>query len=224
MYQILITNDDGIQSPGLKALEVALSPLGRVVVVAPDRERSAVSHAITIHAPVEYHQLASNRFAVEGTPADCVIAALLRILTEPPSLVVSGVNRGLNIGEDILYSGTVAAASEAAVQGLPAIAVSAHADYKSAAEVGARIAARVLEEGLPRDVVLNVNYPEDWNGEFRLTRQGSRSVQPLTDYEAIASGCVSICPLQINRTADGHFDRFAEWPDQLKGLKAQSLG
>jgi 5'-nucleotidase len=219
MHQILITNDDGIQSPGLEALEIALSHLARVTVVAPDRERSAASHAITIHESVEYHQLAPNRFAVEGTPADCVIAALLRILNEPPALVVSGVNRGLNVGEDILYSGTVAAASEAALQGLPAIAVSARADYKSAAEVAARIAARVLEEGLPPDVILNVNYPENWNGEFRLTRQGCRSVEPHTDYEALASGCVSICPLQINRTADGHFDHFARWADELKGLK-----
>ncbi len=224
MHQILITNDDGIESPGLIALETALSPLGRVIVVAPDRERSAASHAITIHHPVEYRQISWNRFAVEGTPADCVIAALLRILPEPPTLVVSGVNRGLNIGEDILYSGTVAAASEAAVQGLPAIAVSARSDYKSAAEVAARIAVRVLQEGLPRDVILNVNFPDDWTGEFRLTRQGSRSVQPLTDHEAIACGYVSICPLQINRTADAEFHRFARWTDQLNGLNTPLVG
>src|SRR5215831_1531416 len=108
MQRILITNDDGIDSPALRALEQSLSGMGLVTVVAPDRERGA------------------NRFAVEGTPADCVIAALLRIFREPPSLVISGVNCGSNLGSDILYSGTVAAAFEATLQGIPSIAVSAH--------------------------------------------------------------------------------------------------
>jgi 5'-nucleotidase len=213
----LITNDDGINSPQLAALERALADLGRVTVVAPDRERSATSHGITLNQPVPYLQVAPNRFAVEGTPADCVITALLKIMNQPPSLVVSGINCGSNIGTDILYSGTVAAASEAALQGIPAIAVSAHsgADFLSAAQVGARIAAQVLEEGLPPDVILNVNYPLKWNGEFRLTRQGLRSAEPLTDYEALASGFVSISPLHINRTAHGHFDHFTGWSEQL---------
>src|SRR6185436_2758015 len=134
-YQILITNDDGIHSPALAALETVVADLGHVTMVAPDRERSATSHCITIDQAVAYQQLAKNRFAVDGTPADCVIAAIRRILSEPPSLVISGVNRGSNIGTDILYSGTVAAAFEAAHHGVPAIAVSAHfrADYASAA-------------------------------------------------------------------------------------------
>ena len=218
-HEILITNDDGIESPALAALETALSHFGRVTVVAPDRERSAASHCITLHEPVVYHPLGSNRFAVQGTPADCVIAALDRILKEPPALVISGVNRGLNVGDDIMYSGTVAAASEAVLQGIPAIAVSASgfqtSDYVSAAQVAARIAVRVLEEGLPPDVLLNVNYPAPCNGEFRLTRQGRRSAAVtnghLTDCEAMAAGYVSICPLQINRTAHAHFDHFNRW-------------
>jgi len=217
MHQILITNDDGIESPALNALETSLASIGAVTVVAPDRERSATSHGITLGQPVCYRELAPNRFSVEGTPADCVIAALLRIFQRPPSLVISGVNRGSNLGSDILYSGTVAAAFEATLQRIPSIAVSAHsqADFASAAEVAARIAGQVLEFGLPPDVILNVNYPLVWNGEFRLTCQGRNAAEPLTDYEALALGYVSISPLQINRTAHMHFDHFTGWTDQL---------
>jgi len=225
MRHILITNDDGIHSPALAALETALAELGNVTVVAPDRERSATSHGITLQRPIRHVRLAPNRYAVEGTPADCVITALMQLLTEPPSLVVAGVNCGSNIGSDILYSGTVAAASEATLQGVPAIAVSAHsgADYALAAEVGARIAAQVLEHGLPQDVILNVNYPLQWNGEFRLTRQGLRAVEPLTDYEALALGYVSISPLHINRTAHKHFDHFSSWTEQLSATQTAKL-
>jgi 5'-nucleotidase len=221
--EILITNDDGIESPALTALEIALSHLGRITVVAPNRERSAASHGITIHEAVRYLKIAPNRFAVEGTPADCVIAALLRIMEEPPALVIAGVNRGTNLGDDIMYSGTVAAATEAALQGIPAIAISAFlgSDYKSAADVGAVIAARVLREGMPPDVVLNINYPAEWNGEFRLTRQGRRSAEPLTDHEALALGFVSICPLLINRTAHEHFAHFRSWTGKIGHKKAQ---
>ena len=217
MHRILITNDDGIESPALKALETSLAGIGTVTVVAPDRERSATSHGITLGQAVSYRELAPNRFSVEGTPADCVIAALLRIFQQPPSLVISGVNRGSNLGSDILYSGTVAAAFEATLQGIPSIAVSAHsqADFGSAAEIATRIAGHVLEFGLPPDVILNVNYPLVWNGEFRLTRQGRNALEPLTDYEALALGYVSISPLQINRTAHMHFDHFTGWTDQL---------
>ena len=225
--EILLTNDDGVQSPALEALEKVLGHLGRVAVVAPDRERSAASHCITIHEPVAYHQIAPNRFAVQGTPADCVITALMRILDEPPKIVISGINRGSNVGHDILYSGTVAAAFEAALQGIPAIAVSAYEfenlDFALAAQVAARIAARVLEGGLPPDVILNVNYPRDWNGEFRLTRQGRRPAEPLSDYEALAAGYVSICPLQINRTAHLHLEHFTRWTEQLSVWQGAKL-
>jgi 5'-nucleotidase len=211
MQQILLTNDDGIESDALAALEAALARLGHdLMVVAPDRERSAASHCITIDQLVPFEQLAANRFAVQGTPADCVIAAVDRILSEPPALVISGINRGCNLGRDISYSGTVAAASEGALQGIPSIAVSAHhllSDFAPAAEVASRIAQQVLEHGLPPDVILNVNYPLEWNGEFRLTRQGrGRLSEPLTDYEALRSGYVSISPLHIDRTAHTHFE------------------
>jgi 5'-nucleotidase len=248
MYQILITNDDGIQSPGLLALVPALSQLGRVTVVAPDREMSATSHCITLNQPLRYHQVAPNRFAVQGTPADCVILASLQIFEEHPDLVVSGINRGLNVGDDISYSGTVAAAFEAALQGTPAIAVSSFPlekpDFTAAAQVAARIAARVLEDRLPPDVILNVNYPDVWNGEFRMTRQGRRAGKTVlvenmdasgreyfwlheelhdergptagTDYEALAAGFVSITPLQINRTAQRYLERFSRWAEGFK--------
>jgi 5'-nucleotidase len=136
--------------------------------------------------------------------------------------VISGVNRGSNLGIDILYSGTVAAAFEAALQEIPAIAVSAHprADYTSAAQVAARIAAQVIERGLPPDVILNINYPLEWNGEFRLTRQGRRSPEPLTDCEALGLGYVSISPLHINRTAHTHFDHVARWTEWLGAAQA----
>ena len=121
---ILLTNDDGIQSPALDAMENALAPLGRVTIVAPDREMSASSQSLTLNQPLRYHKVAPNRYAVQGTPADCVILASLRILEYKPSLVVSGVNRGANVGDDIAYSGTVAGALEAALQGIPGIAIS----------------------------------------------------------------------------------------------------
>ena len=125
-YQILITNDDGIQSPAVEALETALADLGHVTVVAPDREMSATSHCITLNQPLRYHQVGPDRYSVQGTPADCVILASLRILKEKPSLVISGVNCGANVGDDISYSGTVAAAFEAALQGIPGIAISTY--------------------------------------------------------------------------------------------------
>jgi 5'-nucleotidase len=248
--QILVTNDDGIQSPALDALETALSGLARITVVAPDREMSATSQCITLNQPLRYHRLADNRYAVQGTPADCVILASLRILHRKPDLVISGVNRGHNVGDDVAYSGTVAAAFEAALQGIPGIAVSTFArvnpDFTEAAQVAARIAARVLDVGLPQDVILNVNHPEVWNGGIRLTRQGRKAGktvlvenldprgreyfwlheelhaqnsdpgnQPLTDYAAVISGFVSICPLQLDRTAHLYFDHFTRWMDLL---------
>ena len=177
--RILITNDDGIGAPALSILETELRELGRTTVVAPDREMSAQSHSITLNRPLRYHPAGSGRFAVDGTPADCVILACLRILEERPDLLISGINRGRNVGDAILYSGTIAAASEGASQGIPSIAVSLeyseHMDYASAAEITAVIAHRILEDGLPSGVLLNVNVPSEWNGGVVLTRQGEKA-------------------------------------------------
>jgi 5'/3'-nucleotidase len=245
---ILLTNDDGVHSPGFDALESALSDLGTVTIVAPDREMSASSQSLTLNTPLRYHQIAPNRYAVTGTPADCVILAAIKILLEKPALVISGINRGLNVGDDIAYSGTVAGAFEGSLQGMPAMAVSTYSrdvepDYAGAAKVAAQLAAKVLRDGLPPDVVLNVNFPKEWNGGLRLTRQGRRAGKtvlvenmdprgreyfwlheelhhpspstngddPMTDYAAIRSGYVSVCPLQLDRTATPYLDRFTKW-------------
>jgi 5'-nucleotidase len=176
---ILLSYDDGIHSFAFNALESALAGIARLTIVAPDREMSASSQSLTLNQPLRYHQVAPNRYAVQGTPADCVILASIKILEEKPDLVISGINRGLNIGDDIAYSGTVAGALEAALQGLPGIAVSAYPrpepDFENAARVAAIIARKVLKDGLPPDVILNVNFPEQWNGEVRVTRQGRRA-------------------------------------------------
>jgi len=162
---ILVTNDDGIDAPGLKALEAELSALGDVWTVAPATEQSAVSHAITLWNPLRIHAKSEQRFAVTGTPTDCVYIALSTILPRRPSLCVSGINHGANLGDDVIYSGTVAGASEATLQDIPAIAVSL-ASYKSqnfevAAKAAKRIARAVLSRRLPRGVMLNVNVPKD---------------------------------------------------------------
>lgn len=161
---ILVTNDDGFHAPGIQALEKALLALGDVWVVAPDSQQSAVSHSISLHRPLRVQTPAPQRFMVDGTPVDCVMLAVRHLLPRRPDLVVSGVNAGANLGDDVTYSGTVAGAYEGMLQGLPAIAVSdvsyspVHLD--TAARVAAMIGREVLAEGLPPDTVLNVNVPD----------------------------------------------------------------
>ena len=178
---ILVSNDDGIQSEGISALEEALKTVGEVYTVAPDRERNAVSHALTLHRPLRVQELADRRFAVDGTPTDCVNLAVKGFLPVRPQLVVSGINKGPNLGDDVMYSGTVSAAIEGVLLGIPSIAVSiaAFRDYsfEVAAEFAAGLASRVLEKGIPPDTLLNVNVPHLPAREikgFRITRQGKR--------------------------------------------------
>ncbi|MEW5735863.1 MAG: 5'/3'-nucleotidase SurE [Thermodesulfobacteriota bacterium] len=185
--KILLTNDDGIHAPGLLALEEVLRARHEVTVVAPDRERSAISHAITLNVPLRAIVQNSGRaraFAVTGTPADCVKLALLELLESPPDIVLSGVNPGPNVGVNLNYSGTVSAAKEAAILGHKAIAVSvAGRDGKAfapAAEFAEALARKVMEKGLPRGVFLNVNYPDAEPSAVqgvRICRQGSASIQ-----------------------------------------------
>jgi len=187
---ILITNDDGITAPGLSALADALSACGEIVVVAPDRERSAVSHALTLHSPLRAWQHRPGWFAVDGTPTDCVNLGVHGLFEQRPELVVSGINRGGNMGDDITYSGTVSAAMEATLMGVPALAVSLDmdgawpADYHVAAEYACRVVAMIRERGLPPDTFLNVNVPacpaEDIRG-ICLTRQGKRVYSDLVE-------------------------------------------
>jgi 5'-nucleotidase len=179
---ILLTNDDGYGAPGLAALEHALAELGRVTVVAPDREQSSTSHALTLHRPLRVRHHGERHFSVDGTPTDCVYLGVVRPLADPPQLVVSGINRGLNVGDDVTYSGTVAAAFEAALLGVPAFAVSLDAraeggageDYGPAARLALEVARRLLEQPLPPDTILNVNVPGGDPHGVRFTRQGKR--------------------------------------------------
>ncbi|HUZ88393.1 MAG TPA: 5'/3'-nucleotidase SurE [Candidatus Acidoferrales bacterium] len=192
MARILVTNDDGVASPGLHALYRALAPLGEVLLVAPDVERSSIGHAITTHTPLrvaEYRDRAGALVGhtVNGTPADCVKIAIGCI---HPSrrfdLAVSGVNRGQNTGTSIIYSGTVSAATEARILGVKSIAVSLDSsdpqDWSVAAEFGARVARQVLQRGLPDKVLLNVNVPALPAGQIRgvrVTRQGQSGFEEV---------------------------------------------
>jgi 5'-nucleotidase len=179
MAHILITNDDGIQAEGLRALVRAVEGLGTTSVVAPSHERSAAAQSLTLRQPIFWDQVGEREWAVEGTPADSVVLALNKLLPNRPDLVISGVNRGANLGENVFYSGTVGAAMEAAINHIPAIAVSvAHKGrrfrFEEAAKFARDLAQMVLSEGLPDGVLLNVNVPLSWNGSVRFTRQSKK--------------------------------------------------
>jgi 5'-nucleotidase len=179
MLRVLLTNDDGIQAPGLSALADALATIADVTVVAPSGERSGASHSISVRRPVTCEQVGDRRWSVDGTPADTVIIALNRILDRKPDLVVSGVNLGANIGQNIHYSGTVGAALEATLNRVPAFAISiatrnAACDFAPTARLGRELAGLLFEEGLPEGILLNVNVPESWGGGVRFTRQSER--------------------------------------------------
>lgn len=183
MAEILLTNDDGIHSPGIQALAEAISAVGRVTVVAPDRERSATSAALTLHFPLRYEEIGPGRFSVEGTPTDCVIIGLRQILPALPELVISGINKGPNLGHDVAYSGTVSAASEGANQDVSSFAISLDAwkDYSfdCAAQFAASLARKLLDEPLPSGVILNVNVPSRQIRGVRITHQGRRNVRNI---------------------------------------------
>ena len=153
---ILVTNDDGVTAPGIRALAAALRQVGDVIVCAPDRERSATSHALTLDRPLRVDELESGVFAIDGTPADCSYLGLLHLVPRPPALCVSGINHGYNLGSDIFYSGTVAGAVEAALRGVPAIAISLErhtpADFAAAAakSAGACRSSEMAMAGTPR--------------------------------------------------------------------------
>jgi 5'-nucleotidase len=179
---ILVSNDDGVHSEGIVALAEGLRTLGEVVVVAPDRERSAASHSLTLHRPLRVEEIGPGRFAVNGTPTDCVNLAVNGILGRRPTLVVSGINKGANLGDDVTYSGTVSAAMEGTLLGVPALAVSllgrSGFRFETAVRFAVRLAAWIAERGLPPDTLLNVNVPAPADGEairgFALTRMGRR--------------------------------------------------
>jgi len=176
---ILACNDDGIQSSGLARLVESLKGIDDVVVVAPDRERSAVSHALTLEQPLRADEIQPGWIAVNGTPTDCVNLALNGLLREKPWLIVSGINRGPNLGDDITYSGTVSAAMEAVLLGVPAVAFSQVGkvafNYDAAGRFAAVLVAQLKKSGLPSDTLLNVNVPDlPAPAGFAITRQGKR--------------------------------------------------
>lgn len=184
--RILVSNDDGVHAPGIKALRRELAAIGDVTVVAPDRERSAASHSLTMDVPLRADVIADGVVSVVGTPTDCVLLAIKNLLAEPPDLVVSGINRGPNVGDDITYSGTVAAAMEARILGVPSMAVSlgrspsGEWDYAFAARVARELALLILENGLPDGTLLNVNVPNVPEAEvagIEVVRQGKQSYE-----------------------------------------------
>src|SRR5437588_5746257 len=179
MPRILVTNDDGIYSEGIRKLAQALRPLGDITIVAPDREQSAASHALTLNRPLRLLQLESNEWIVDGTPTDCVNLAVLKLMKDDrPDIVVSGINFGPNLGDDVTYSGTISAAFEGALLNIPSIALSAvvgeHFSFDRCAVFAVELTRYLLEQ--PRDpgIILNVNFPVTEFRGVRVTRLGKR--------------------------------------------------
>lgn len=199
MPTILVTNDDGISFQGIKILSKALKSVGDVYVVAPETEQSAVSHALTLHRPLKPQRTAKNSYCINGTPTDCVIIAVNKLLPCKPDIIISGINHGGNLGDNVTYSGTVAAAMEGTLLGIPSIAVSLVTEYhdngdlknlssplKQAAEIAVEKVALILRKGLPRDTLLNINVPvcKKIRGT-KITKQGKllydNSIQEIED-------------------------------------------
>ncbi len=242
---VLLTNDDGIGSPLLLALADALAPDLEVLVVAPERQRSAASHAITLHKPLRCREVSPGRFSLSGTPADCVYVGLLRLAARRPALVVSGPNDGFNLGTDVFYSGTVAGAIEGGLRGLPAIALSlAPRAPEAAAAIGfAATLVRQAIGALPGGEVLNVNLPgagetryawttlgrrlyqddvaeraDPWGRPYIWIGGGARGHDDLagSDCNAVADGLISVTPLRLDLN---HHERVAAPPLTVPGFE-----
>ena len=180
MIRILVTNDDGYRSEGIHALATALSAIGEVTTVAPMTEASAIGHALTLRHPLRLETISDRVFAVDGTPTDCVNVAITHVFKGMPDLVVSGINKGWNLGDDITYSGTVAGALEAALLGIPAMAVSLRQtrgdyDYRFAAQAAADLGEALLQQPLPGRTFLNINVPKGEPKGRRVTVQAKRN-------------------------------------------------
>src|ERR1700688_4519804 len=249
MPHILLTNDDGIHAEGLRVLAAAFAGFADVSIVAPSSEQSGKAQSLTLRQPIICHPAGEREWAVDGTPADCVIVALHKLLPEPPDLVISGINFGGNLGENAYYSGTVGAAREAALHHIPALAISLCSKdpslkFEAAARVARSTAELILKEGLPDQVLLNVNVPEPWGGEVRFTRQSKKitrnqlsdgkdprgrtyywlfeqridkDVAPDTDYAAIVAGSVSVTPLHLDPTDTKSLKQLAHWGKAIGG-------
>jgi 5'-nucleotidase len=177
--RILVTNDDGVFSEGIERLAKALAPIGRVVTVAPDQERSAAGHSLTLHHPLRAKLVGPDRWSVDGTPTDCVNWGVLHLCKDDrPSLLVSGINLGLNLGDDVTYSGTVSAAFEGTILGIPSVAISQEIEtgfsFDAAADFAVRLARHLLDNPLPGGTLVNVNVPAGTPQGVRVTRLGKR--------------------------------------------------
>ncbi len=250
---ILVTNDDGVQSPGLLALAQEMRKLGKVTVLAPDKNWSASGHVKTMERPLRVRETTladgTPAFASDGAPSDCVALAFLGLIAEQIDLVVSGINPHANLGHDVTYSGTVTAAMEAVIAGVKGIALSLDSpegfkdalDYSCSASVARRVVEKVIADGLPEGVVMNVNVPYLKETELKgymITRQGLRVYrdaldvredprgkpyywiggevptgvdEPGTDFGALRAGCVSITPLQLDLTHYKAMDVLKKW-------------
>lgn len=248
MPHILLTNDDGYQAEGLRALAEVLRDFAEVSIVAPSREQSGAAQSLTLRTPIVCNAVGEREWAVDGTPADCVIVALHKLLAEKPDLVISGINHGANLGENAYYSGTVGAAREGALHHIPSMAMSlcskhAAVKFENAARVARCAAEMILKEGLPDQVLLNVNVPETWSGGVKFTRQSrkitrnqlsegkdprgrtyfwlfeqriDKDVEPDTDYAAIFSGAVSITPLHLDATHTESLNHLLHWAARVE--------
>ncbi|HXG04704.1 MAG TPA: 5'/3'-nucleotidase SurE [Candidatus Binatia bacterium] len=244
MPVLLVTNDDGVHAAGLLALASALEDLGEVHVLAPEREQSACGHALTLHRPLRVDRLRERWYAVNGTPSDCVNLGVLGFLAEPPVLIVSGINHGANLGDDVTYSGTVSAAMEGTLLGVPSIAVSLveGTEFEAAARVARLVALCVLTEGLPPGTLLNVNVPPGRPRAVRMTRLGrhvysGKIVEQRdprgrvhywigggaprwealegSDMAAVHEGDVSVTPLHLDLTHHRALASLADWSAAL---------
>lgn len=227
--KILLTNDDGIDAPALKVVESAVKKLGEIYIVAPSQNRSAASHSFTLREPIKICEINKNWYSVEGTPTDCVLIAHHGLLKKTINLVISGINNGPNMGDDVLYSGTVAAAIEGTILGIPSIAISYRKDgvnKEIAKKLITKLAKELLVNGLPKKTLLNINIPEHKVKGIKITRMGKRiykdmailsnhpggeisymidgelswEIEPETDFEAVENGYISITPLHLDMT------------------------
>jgi 5'-nucleotidase len=180
MPRILLTNDDGVHSEGITSLAERLAPLGEVTVVAPLQEASAIGHALTLRRPLRIETIRPGVHAVDGTPTDCVNIAITHVLHGKPDLIVSGINKGWNLGDDVTYSGTVSGALEGALLSIPSLAISAQrvrdvCEFGPAATAAYLVAEAVFAHGLPKFTLLNINVPQGPNRGFRVTVQAKRN-------------------------------------------------
>ena len=252
MKRILVTNDDGVFSEGIKLLAEQLRDLAEVIVVAPDREQSATSHSLTLHRPLRMQKIEENVYSVDGTPTDCVNLGILWLLKDhPPDLVVSGINFGFNLGDDVTYSGTVSATFEGTLLGIPSVAfsqeVGEHFSFLPAARFAREFVELLFQNHLPSDLLFNVNVPNGEIAGVSFTRLGHRVYRQSvvektdprgrryfwiagtpewqndegTDHAAVSSGRISITPLHLDLTDYRGMETYNWLLQRLNGAESQ---